>query len=247
MRYAAQTHVGRRLRNEDSLYLPGGSCGAALVAVADGMGGHAAGERASRLAVEGLSAVLCADEEARFPGDPMQRIQSAIRQINREIYTHSRTEEGCRGMGTTLTLAMLFPDQYIAANIGDSRLYHFDGWSVTQVTHDHSLVAVLVASGEITPAEAHVHPQRNIITRALGTAEYEEADFFQRRWAEGDTLLLCSDGLYGSICDEEMEEVLRRDASLQEQCDELVRRAIDAGATDNITVVLAQNAGGDAA
>lgn len=246
MRYAAQTHVGRRLRNEDSLYLPNDGCGAALVAVADGMGGHAAGERASRLAVEGLSAALCTKEE-RFAGDPMQRIQSAIRQINREIFTHSRTEEGCRGMGTTLTLALLFPDQYIAANIGDSRLYHFDGWSVTQVTHDHSLVAVLVANGEITAAEAHVHPQRNIITRALGTAEYEEADFFQRRWAEGDVLLLCSDGLYGSLSDEEMEEVLRLDVPLQEQCDELVRRALSAGATDNVTVVLTQNAGGDAA
>ena len=247
MRYAAQTHVGRRLRNEDSLYLPGGDCGDALVAVADGMGGHAAGERASRLAVEGLSAALCTDKEGRFVGDPMQRIQSAIRQVNREIFTHSRTEEGCRGMGTTLTLAMLFPDQYIAANIGDSRLYHFDGWSVTQVTHDHSLVAVLVANGEITPAEAHDHPQRNIITRALGTSAYEEADYFQRRWAAGDTLLLCSDGLYGSVCDEEMEEVLRSPAPLQQQCDELVRRALSAGATDNVTVVLAQNAGGDAA
>ncbi len=247
MRYAAQTHVGRRLRNEDSLYLPNDGCGAALIAVADGMGGHAAGERASRLAVEGLSAALCADTGAYAQGDPMQRIQSAIRQVNREIFQHSHTEEGCRGMGTTLTLALLFPDQYIAANIGDSRLYYFDGWSITQVTHDHSLVAILVASGEITPAEAHVHPQRNIITRALGTADYEEADFFQRRWAEGDVLLLCSDGLYGSISDEEMEEVLRSDESLQERCDELVRRALDSGATDNVTVVLAQNEGGDAA
>lgn len=245
MIYAACTHIGRRLKNEDSLYVPKLPGEAAAVAVADGMGGHAAGLRASTLAVEGVSAALA---DFREPADMAVRaLRNILYHINYDIYRHAQTEEGCRGMGTTLTLAMLFPDQYIAANIGDSRLYHFDGWSVTQVTHDHSLVAVLVASGEITPAEAHIHPQRNIITRALGTAEYEEADFFQRRWAEGDTLLLCSDGLYGSISDEQMEEVLRRDAPLQEQCDELVRRALEAGATDNVTVVLAQNAGGDAA
>jgi protein phosphatase len=149
-------------------------------------------------------------------------------------------------MGTTLTLAMLFPDQYIAANIGDSRLYYFDGWSITQVTHDHSLVAVLVANGEITLEEANVHPQRNIITRALGTSEHEEADFFQRRWVKDDVLLLCSDGLYGSVTDEEMEDALRKDVPLTEICDELVSRALSAGATDNVTVVLARNEGGGA-
>ena len=245
MKYAAQTHVGRRLRNEDNLYLPCG-CGVQLIAVADGMGGHAAGERASFLAVEGLRAALCSDPDGRLRGDPMLRIRQAIRQVNLDILEHARTEEGCRGMGTTLTLAMLFPDQYIAANIGDSRLYHFDGWSITQVTHDHSLVAVLVANGEITVEEANVHPQRNIITRALGTSEHEEADFFQRRWVKDDVLLLCSDGLYGSVTDEEMEEALRKDAPLTEICDELVFRALSAGATDNVTVVLARNEGGGA-
>ncbi len=245
MIFAAQTHVGRRLSNEDSLYLPG-RCGVPLIAVADGMGGHAAGKRASTLAVDGLCTTLCRDEDGRLRGDPVLRIRQAIRQVNLDIYRHAQSEEGCRGMGTTLTLALLFPDQYVAANIGDSRLYHFDGWTLTQVTHDHSLVAVLVANGSITRAEAYVHPQRNIITRALGTAENEEADYFQRRWGENDMLLLCSDGLHGSLPDTAIEEALREQAPLQEICDRLVRRALDAGGTDNVTVVLAQNAGGEA-
>lgn len=245
MQYAAQTNIGPRLQNEDSLLYPQeGHKGPQIVAVADGMGGHAAGKRASTLAVEGLHEHLadaCTDTK-----DPIQCMRSAIRKVNLDIYHHSRTEEGCRGMGTTLTLAMLFDEQYIVANVGDSRLYHFDGWSLTQVTHDHSLVAVLVASGEITPAEAHMHPQRNIITRALGTSQYEEADFFQRRWSAGDVLLLCSDGLHASVDDETIERILREEKPLSGLCDDLVNAAIANQARDNITVVLARHEGGAA-
>lgn len=243
MNVASQTNVGRRISNEDSFLVPSEGDELTVIAVADGMGGHAAGKRASTLAVEGLSSLLLS---AREPAeDPMQRLRLAVRQINQDIYHHASTEQGCRGMGTTLTLALLFPDQYIAANVGDSRLYHYDGWNLSQVTHDHSLVAVLVAAGEITLAESYIHPQRNIITRALGTADYEEADYFQRRWVEGDILLLCTDGLHGCLKDEAMEAMLREERTLQQHCDELVKAALEAGATDNITVVLAQHTGGD--
>ncbi|MDL2259068.1 Stp1/IreP family PP2C-type Ser/Thr phosphatase, partial [Eubacteriales bacterium OttesenSCG-928-K08] len=213
-----------------------------LVIVADGMGGHAAGARASAMAVEGIVEQL--DMFARSgKNDPLVSIRTAIKNVNNAVY-HAGKEPGYRGMGTTLTLALLFDDHYIASNIGDSRLYHFDGWALSQVTQDHSLVAVLVESGQITPAEADVHPQKNIITRALGTAEREEADYFHRQWQLGDTLLLCSDGLHGSLSDEEISGYLSMKLSLHDICDLLVEAALKNGATDNITVVLAKNIGG---
>ena len=145
------------------------------------------------------------------------------------------------GMGSTLVCALLFPTRFIAANVGDSRLYHFDGEKLEQVTVDHSLVEVLVQSGHITPEEARVHPNRNIITRAMGLSARVEADVFDRAWNPGDILLLCSDGLSGSVPHEEMQSVLVSDAPLQELCDTLVASALEHGATDNITVVLVQN------
>ncbi|HWR21961.1 MAG TPA: Stp1/IreP family PP2C-type Ser/Thr phosphatase [Feifaniaceae bacterium] len=245
MIYAACTHIGRRLKNEDSLYVPKRPGETAAVAVADGMGGHAAGLRASTLAVEGVSSAL---GQIRIPADAAVRaLRDILQRINYDIYRHAQTEEGCRGMGTTLTLALLYETEYIAANIGDSRLYHFDGETLTQVTRDHSLVAVLVASGSITQEEADRHPQRNIITRALGTSAYEEADFFTRQWKTGDVLLLCSDGLYGSVPHEELTRALKSGAPLEETANTLINLALDAGGTDNITAVLVRNTGGDAA
>ncbi len=245
MIYVASTHIGRRLKNEDSLYVPKLSGDTAVVAVADGMGGHAAGLRASTMAVEGLSAAL---NDFRAPADAAVRaLRGILQSINNDIYQHAQTEEGCRGMGTTLTVALLYEKEYIAANIGDSRVYHFNGETLTQVTRDHSLVAVLVASGSITQEEADRHPQRNIITRALGTSAYEEADFFTRQWNADDVLLLCSDGLHGCVPHAELENVLKSGESLEEIAQTLIQLALDAGGTDNITAVLAKNSGGDAA
>ncbi len=237
MKYAFCTNTGRRLRNEDSLYVPTPRDITQLVAVADGMGGHAAGIRASTLAVEGVSELLCLKH---LGNNGEAELRQAVQRVNLSIYRHAQAEDGCRGMGTTLTAAILQPENYIVANVGDSRLYHFDGETIAQVTVDHSLVAVLVQSGAITMQEAAQHPQRNIITRALGTGAYEEVDLFLRSWAQGDILLLCSDGLHGSVSDFEMESALKQDVSLEERCNRLVQLALNAGATDNVTVVLAQ-------
>lgn len=245
MNFAAKTHIGLRLKNEDSLYLPQAE-GVQLIAVADGMGGHAGGKHASSTAISKLISSIT-KSSPYLELDPVQRIRQAIKAANEEIYKEAQLDEGYRGMGTTLTLALLFADQYIAANIGDSRLYHFDGWTLTQVTHDHSLVAVLVAHGAITEHEASCHPQRNIITRSLGTTQNEEADFFIRRWSEGDILLLCTDGLHGSVSDAQLEASLRLNISLNSLAQRLVKLALKAGATDNITLILAKNTGGDAA
>lgn len=244
MEYAAQTNTGRRLQNEDSFYISPPGVPPALIVVADGMGGHAAGKRASKLATEGIVEQLVSISLERSDEDPMGLIRTAIRLVNQDIFRHSRMDPGCRGMGTTLVMALLFPRFYIAANVGDSRLYHFDGWSLSQVTQDHSLVAILVENGEITRSEADVHPQRNIITRALGTASHEEADFFQRKWNTNEILLLSSDGLHGVLRDEVLAEHLRMELPLQEICDKLVEQALLAGATDNITVALARNTEG---
>jgi len=242
MIYAASTHIGRRPRNEDSLLVP--DAGAPpLAAVADGMGGHAAGQRASSLAVEELKAAF--SDAAQ--DDLLRSLRLAINAANHSVYMHAETEPGCRGMGTTLVLALALPREYIAANIGDSRLYCLREGVLTQITEDHSLVNMMVASGVITREEAARHPQRNIITRALGTSAYEEADYFRRPWNEGDLLLLCSDGLHGALTDEQIAEELLLTRPLQETADALVRRALEEGGTDNVTVVLVRNTGGDAA
>ncbi len=244
MIYAAATHIGRRLKNEDSLYIPKGHGGIPFVAVADGMGGHAAGYRASTLAIEAMAEALGGFEAPA--GDAVPALRGAVRAANSTIYRQAQTEQGCRGMGTTLTLALLYEQEYIAANIGDSRLYQFDGERLIQVTRDHSLVAVLVASGSITQEEAERHPQRNIITRALGTSPHEDADYFARQWRRGDLLLLCSDGLYGCVPNAVLERVLKQRMPLVQTAEAFIQLALDAGGTDNITVVLAQNTGGDA-
>lgn len=243
MEYASGTHIGRRARNEDSFYVPQHDDSLRLIAVADGMGGHAAGKRASMLAVEGLVHTLSAG--AYLNEDPMTQLRTAIRTVNRVVYHHARQDEGCRGMGTTLALALILGGQYIAANIGDSRIYHLDEWRLMQVTQDHSFVAVLVQSGELTKEQANIHPQRNIITRAVGTMAHEEADYFQRRWNKGEVLMACSDGLHGTLSDEELEDCLRMESPLQDICDTLIERALSAGATDNISVVLAKHTGED--
>lgn len=241
--FAAQTNTGKRLANEDSMFAPNEPDALPLILVADGMGGHAAGKRASTLAADGIVENLNFFVDRFNPSSAVTRLRAAIHTVNRNIFHSARVDTGCRGMGTTLTLALLFPDQYVAANIGDSRLYHLDEWTFAQVTQDHSLVAVLVRNGQITKEEAHEHPQRNIITRALGTSLNEEADYFQRRWNVGDILLACSDGLHGSLSEERIEALLRVDMPLQQLCDTLIENALDAGALDNVTVVLARNKG----
>lgn len=238
MRYASCSHIGQRMRNEDCYYTPEPGT-LALVMVADGMGGHNAGMRASGLAIE------CIGERMQQPSlfHMDIRIRNAVMYANSVIYHHSQTEEGCRGMGTTITLAVLEKERYTAANMGDSRLYHYYAKTgiLRQVTEDHSYVALLVANGQITREAAAIHPQRNIITRALGTREKEKLDLFHERWGREDILLLCSDGLYVGLEEESIQKVLSGEGNLESKAEELVRRSLEADASDNVTVVLALN------
>ena len=222
---------------------------AALLLVADGMGGAPAGDVASQLAVEaarrsvesqGFSATT-ADE------DVADLLQEAVRAANDAVWSRATTEPGTRGMGTTLVLAIVRPGRAAIANVGDSRAYLLRQGSLDQITVDHSYVAEAVQAGRLTAAEARIHSHRNIITRVVGTQDTVEADISLIAFDEGDTLLLCTDGLHGPLDDAEIATVLAEsvlaDAGLAPGdltgAERLIAAANQAGGPDNIAVALA--------
>jgi len=235
--YASRSETGKRYQNEDSLFVPARG-ELSLFIVADGMGGHNAGSVASRLA----TSVVETEMRKGGAATPDMLLLNALNAANNAVLEYASSDRNCRGMGTTMVAALVFQTKYVVANVGDSRLYHMHDGVLTQVTCDHSYVAELVAAGEITPEQAAVHPRRNIITRALGTREDEKIDIFKREWERGDTLLICSDGLYGSLDDYEMARLVR-DANddLSSACDMLVENALYGGSADNISVILVKN------
>jgi serine/threonine protein phosphatase PrpC len=224
---AGLSDVGRqREANEDNFL-----CGP-LFAVADGMGGAQAGEVASQMAVDVLGA---GDEE---PGTPEERLTRMIRLANRQIYDLAGRDESRRGMGTTTTAAILEGRDVSLGHVGDSRAYRFRDAKLEQLTHDHSLVAELVRSGQLSPEAAENHPQRSIITRALGPEADVEVDAHSHAAQDGDVYLLCSDGLTGMISEDEIAGILRGAGSLEQAAEDLIRAANQSGGKDNITVVL---------
>src|SRR5579884_2804901 len=223
-----RSDTGRQRReNEDSAF-----AAAPLFGVADGMGGAQAGEVASRLAIETFQRGLAAD------GSPEQRLAERVRDANRRIYEKSRTESGREGMGTTLTAAYVDDGQLAIAHVGDSRAYLFRDGELTRLTQDHSLVDELLRQGKLTEEEAAEHPQRSIITRALGPEADVDVDTFTYAVQAGDLLLLCSDGLTSMISEEAVAGVLASAGSLSEAAKALIEQANQAGGRDNITVVL---------
>ncbi|MEM8709123.1 MAG: PP2C family serine/threonine-protein phosphatase, partial [Actinomycetota bacterium] len=223
--YGAATDVGRvRSSNQDRFFV-----GDSVFVVADGMGGHSGGEIASEIAVTVL-------EDADTVGtidDLIGRVQEA----NSGIVDRAKEQPELKGMGTTVTMLADIkragPNRLGVANVGDSRLYRVTDSGLHQHTEDHSLVEALVRDGRLTRAEAAVHPQRNIVTRALGIDEKVLVDAWELIPVVGDRYVLCSDGLFGEI-----HEVLQFTSSPQDAADELVKRARDAGGRDNITVVV---------
>ena len=225
-----RTDTGRaRRENEDSAYVH-----APMFVVADGMGGAQAGEVASRLAIETFEEGLPAS------GPPEARLAEVVRNANHRIYDRSRADQARAGMGTTLTAAYLDDGQLAIAHVGDSRAYLFRAGELTRLTQDHSLVDELVRQGKLTEAQAAEHPQRSIITRALGPEPEVEVDTWTYPVRAGDVLLLCSDGLTSMVSEDRMAEVLGSAASLKEAADRLIEEANEAGGRDNITVVLSQ-------
>jgi PPM family protein phosphatase len=226
--YAGRTDVGRqRNANEDDFVLA-----PPFFAVADGMGGAKAGEVASAMATEGF-------EGERDSGEPAEvQLARILREANRRIYDLAVADESHRGMGTTLTAAKVTGDEISLGHVGDSRAYRMRDGELEQLTKDHSLVAELERTGQITAEAAEHHPQRSIITRALGPEPDVEVDTYTLAGRDGDLFLLCSDGLTSMISDEEIASILRSAESLDEAADALVRAANQSGGKDNITVVL---------
>lgn len=224
-----KTDPGRvRRRNEDAFVLE-----PPLFAVADGMGGAQAGEVASRLAAAAFREYREADELA-----PEERVQAIIKEANRRIHDRARTDSEVSGMGTTVTAALLTDGRVVIGHVGDSRAYRIRDGRLEQLTEDHSLVADLMRSGRLTPEEAEGHPQRSVITRALGTDSDVDVDTLVIEAEEGDLFLLCSDGLSTMVSDADLLATVERAKSLDEAARDLVRAANSGGGEDNVTVVL---------
>jgi serine/threonine protein phosphatase PrpC len=226
---AGFTDPGRkRRRNEDSYVID-----PPLFAVADGMGGAQAGEVASRLAAAAFREFHGADDL-----DPEERLVAIIQEANRRIFERASDDAQVSGMGTTITAALVASEGLVIGHVGDSRAYRLRDNQFEQLTDDHSLVADLVRSGRLTPEEADVHPQRSVITRALGTDPEVDVDTFAVGAESGDLFLLCSDGLTTMVGDEDISKLLTAARDLEQAGKGLVKAANRAGGEDNVTVVL---------
>jgi PPM family protein phosphatase len=224
----------RRRRNEDAYVLE-----PPLFAVADGMGGAQAGELASSLAAAALR-----DDSGAAGEDGERRVDELIQEANRRVYQRQSRDASASGMGTTMTVALVEDGTVAIGHVGDSRAYLIRGRRLEQLTEDHSLVAELVRSGKLSPEEAETHPQRSVITRALGTDPNVDVDTFSIETRPGDVFLLCSDGLTSMVGDEAiLSEVERNRDDLKAAAKALVRAANRGGGEDNITVVFFEIAG----
>ena len=230
--FGSRTDVGCvRDHNEDSLVVA-----PPLFAVADGMGGHAAGEVASEIAVNVLAELAPKDLDGAA-------LEHAVEEANHEIIRAARDGRGREGMGTTLTACMLENERLIIAQVGDSRAYLLHHGKLQQLTRDHSLMADMIEAGQLTPEEARHHPQRSVITRALGSDPNTRPDMYEINVETGDRLLVCSDGLSAMIEDEQIEAVMRRVPDPQRCASQLVNEAIAAGGHDNVTVIVSNVTG----
>ncbi|MCR5173620.1 MAG: Stp1/IreP family PP2C-type Ser/Thr phosphatase [Oscillospiraceae bacterium] len=212
----------------------------ALIVVCDGMGGARGGNIASRMTCDTFCSSFL---ESIDPFDDLQALaghmKQALEQANEAVFARSGEDPECSGMGTTLVAAAVTPQGAAVLNIGDSRAYHISRTGgIRQITRDHSVVADMVERGEIRAEEARTNPNRNLITRAVGTAETVPGDFFFVPMREEDILLLCSDGLTNLLEDDELAAVILQQTDLPEGCERLIREALTKGAPDNVTAVL---------
>lgn len=242
MTATACTDRGRvRPANEDSVLA---DAEAGILIVADGMGGHRAGEVASDMAVStihlSLKEAMAGPDSAGL--DVPGLLGRAIEQANQAIWSRADADWDLRGMGTTVVVVFSPAEPLWIAHVGDSRAYLARRGEFVRLTQDHSLVAQMVKAGEITPEEARTHPLRNVISRCLGTEKTVQPDIQSLAWAPGDTLVLCSDGLTGMLEDGEIEAVLRAAGDdLEAACRTLISSANERGGKDNISVILARN------
>jgi PPM family protein phosphatase len=247
LRSSARTSVGQvRENNEDNIRLWTGD-GFVLAVVADGMGGAAAGEEASRIAVEAIQIGLAEREYARQtvpekPSDDLltEKMRAVIRQANLSIMQRAAKEPEMRGMGTTVTLALVRGTDVLVAHVGDSRAYLVSGFDseITQITSDHSFVEALVAAGHITRDQADEHPMKNVLYRALGQTEDVDVDLFHTHLQVGDRLVLCSDGLTRHVKPPEIARLALADENPEVSSQKLIDLANERGGEDNVSVIV---------
>ena len=239
MKFAARTDIGKyRTLNED-LYFVDEDNG--LFVVADGVGGHDAGDVASRIAVsvfqEWAEAVESLDAS---PREKLTTLQELAKKANHRVYANSLTRDSSSGMGTTLIGGFITPSELIYTHVGDSRIYILRDGVLNQITTDHSLVQTLVDSGRLSPQEARVHPRRNIIDRAIGFEPTSDPDCEICPLNPDDTVLACTDGLHDMIVDDaEIAEIISSASDLDAASQGLIDRALEYGGKDNVTLILA--------
>ncbi len=248
VRFAGETHIGMtRTHNEDAIHLP---VDERLVIVADGMGGHASGEVASRMAVETVVEYFkeTAEEQVltwpfkvdRQGGADATRLTTAIKLANVKIHEQAQRDPACKGMGTTIVAALFRDDGVVVGHVGDSRLYRIRESAIHQLTEDHSLINDYIKMKRMTAEEAASWPHKNVIVRALGMKESVQVDVHTEQPRLGDCYVMCSDGLSGMITDETIQEIVSSEKDLDKAAEMLVAAANHAGGKDNVTVVLAR-------
>ncbi|MBV1816603.1 Stp1/IreP family PP2C-type Ser/Thr phosphatase [Anaerosalibacter bizertensis] len=233
------TDKGKVRKNNQDSYFVSEDTELPLFIVADGMGGHKAGEVASNMAVEIVKDFFIEKKEElkKNKVDILKFIRSAVEKANTIIYKKSIENDEFHGMGTTITMAYIFENKLYIGHVGDSRAYLLRNNKFIQITEDHSLVAEMVKKGSISEEEAECHPQRNIITRAIGTDEEVITDIIVEDIYKDDILLLCTDGLTNMMNDDEIKEILINKIDLQKNCNSLVKKANRLGGIDNVTVI----------
>ena len=237
IRSAARTDVGRRRRANEDCYAIVAELG--YFVVADGMGGHKAGQLASRLAAESAVAALEALEGSA--ATPTEKLRCTIAAANREIYVAAQTKAEFAGMGTTVVSLLAAEGRVALAHVGDSRAYLVRAGRIRQLTDDHSVVGELVRRHEITESAAREHPHRHVLTRAVGVRREVAPDLAELTSSPGDLFVLCSDGLTGLVRDEEIAQAANAGTDLDAICAQLVDLANERGGEDNITVVLVRH------
>lgn len=237
MRLVGTSDIGmvREVNQDSFLMIENKEKGIVAFGVADGLGGHNAGEIASKLCVDILKEYF--NISNKFFDDMKEEVKGIIEYANKRIFEYASENPDAFGMGTTLTLCIVHADDLYVAHVGDSRCYKVNGDDITQITRDHSLVSDMVARGEITEEEAEHHPNRNIITNALGTTEKFFIDTYETKVSSSDVILVCSDGLTSLVENSQIKEIINTN-EIDKARRKLIDTANESGGTDNITVVL---------
>ncbi|MDN4494195.1 Stp1/IreP family PP2C-type Ser/Thr phosphatase [Ureibacillus aquaedulcis] len=244
MKFTVESDIGRkRMVNEDRVAFFEHPDRFKLAILADGMGGHNAGDVASEMAIEEMKSNFLNLDVTKLDSKETQRkwMLDTIQSANGKIYNHSLSHESCKGMGTTLIAMLIDDSDCLIGHIGDSRVYYFTPDSVSLITRDHSYVNILVEYGEISEEEAANHPQKNFIVKSLGTESTIEPDFYELELEPATNVLICSDGLSNKLSTEEMAAILTLPLSIDEKGKKLIQLANDSGGEDNISVILLSN------